>query len=215
MYPVMLNVTGQRCLVVGGGTVAERKVGSLLECGAQVVVVSPALTENLKELEAAGRIEVVWRGFEARDVENALLVIAATDIRGVNEAVAAACRAHNIPVNVVDVPDLCTFYVPATVRRGELQVTVNTGGASPVLARKLREELEDRFGPEYGPYIELLRRFREQVQARIDDRAVRHEAERAFLASDALSLLSEGRQEEAERPVHCRGRLGQYAGLLR
>ncbi len=198
LYSLGLKIEGERCLVVGGGGVAERKVASLLECGAHVLLVSPALTPHLEELDAQGAIDTARREFAPSDVDNVFLVIAATDIRVVNEAVAAACRAKNIPVNVVDVPDLCTFYVPASVRRGGLQITVNTGGASPVLARQVREELEDRFGPEYGPYIELLRHLREQVQARIDDRSVRYEAEKAFLASDALSLLAQGRQEEAE-----------------
>lgn len=201
LYSLGLKIEGGRCLVVGGGSVAERKVGSLLECGACVVVVSPEFTTDLEQFEAEGRIEAVRRKFETADVDGALLVIAATDVREVNEAVAGACRAKNIPVNVVDVPDLCTFYVPASVRRGGLQITVNTGGASPVLARQVREELEGRFGPEYAPFVELLRRLREQGQARIDDRAARYEAEKAFLASDALSLLAQGRHEEAKALV--------------
>lgn len=199
LYPLTLKVDGHRCVVVGGGRVAERKVGSLLECGGDVVVVSPELTSGLETLEGGGEIEVVRRAFRPEDLEGALLVIAATDDRAVNQGVRAAAERYGVLANVVDVPDLCDFYVPASFTRGDLQIAVSTGGASPVLARRLREELEGQFGPEYGPYLELLGRLRWELQARVAERDKRAEAERAFVASPALSMLKQGKLDEAEK----------------
>ena len=187
--------------MIGGGKIASRKVGSLQECGAQVRVVAPACVEDLAEAAAAGRLELVSRPFEPGDLDGAWLAVAATDDRGVNEAVAAAAQSRGVLVNVVDEPDLCDFYVPASIRRGDLQITVGTGGSSPVLAKRIREGLESRFGDEYGPYLELLARLREELKARVPDRPRRFEAEKAFLDSEALDLLASGQRDAAERIV--------------
>lgn len=199
LYPLALKIEGRRCVVVGGGAVAERKVYSLLECGADVVVVSPDATAELRQWADSGRLRYLARRFEPADVAGALVVIAATDDPVVNTAVAEASRHSGALVNVVDVPALCDFYVPASVNRGELQVAISTGGASPMLAKRLRKELERRFGPEYETYLELLARLRNELKARVADRDRRNEAEERFLASPALSLIADGRLKEAEQ----------------
>jgi precorrin-2 dehydrogenase/sirohydrochlorin ferrochelatase len=198
MYPLNLKIAGRRCVVIGGGNVADRKVGSLLECGAVVKLVSPEVCEDLDARAARNEIEWVRRPFQAGDLEGAVLAIAATDDRPVNEAVAAEGRALGVLVNVVDVPDLCDFYVPASISRGQLEITVSTGGASPMLAKRLRMQIEQQFGPEYEPFLALLARLRTELKARVPDRAQRNLAEEAFLNSAALSLLAEGKPEEAE-----------------
>lgn len=197
-------------MVVGGGAVAERKVELLVDCGAAVAVVSPTLTQELERLRREGVIEVLQREFRPEDVEGALLVIGATDDRAVNEDVSRAAKSRDVLVNVVDVPELCDFYVPAVIARGNLEVAINTAGSSPVLAKRLREDLEKQFGPEYGPYLELLARLRRELKTRVADRALRAQAEADFVYSDALKWLAAGKPEEAERILEeC---LLRYAG---
>lgn len=162
-YPLFAILTGRPVLVVGGGAVGERKVLDLLAAGAHVTVVSREFTPRLRELAAAGRIRAVAGDFEPGQVAGMALVVGATDDPEVNLRVSRAAQAANIWVNIVDAPELCTFIVPAQVRRGELTLAVSTGGASPALARRLRGTLEHTFGPEYGPYLRLLRAVRERV----------------------------------------------------
>lgn len=198
LYPIALKLEGRTAVVVGGGSVAARKVGSLLECGARVTVVSPELCPELEERAAAGSIVVHRRGFEAADLDEAMVAIAATNITAVNEAVLAAGRARRALVNVVDVPDLCDFYVPASVKRGDLEIAINTGGSCPALSKKIRQQLDPLFGPEYGPYLELLSVMRRELRLRIPDQKTRAKAEEAFLETEARTLLAAGRAAEAE-----------------
>jgi len=162
-YPVFALIAARPCLVVGGGSVGERKVLDLLAAGALVSVVSPALTPELAALVARGEIRRLPGDFQEEQMAGMALVIGATDDPEVNARVSAAAKERSIWVNIVDQPELCTFIVPAQVRRGELTLAISTGGASPALARKLREELELRFGPEYGPYLALLQLIRTRV----------------------------------------------------
>ncbi len=153
-YPVFLDIRGKRCVVVGGGGVAERKVLALLDAGAEVTVISPELTEGLEALKRAGRISHSERKYRSGDLEGAFVVIAATSDMDVNRRVSR--DAGNIPVNVVDVPDLCTFIVPSVVRRGDLTIAVSTSGASPALARSIREEIEELYTEDVGVLLQHL-----------------------------------------------------------
>ncbi|MEW6660399.1 MAG: bifunctional precorrin-2 dehydrogenase/sirohydrochlorin ferrochelatase [Thermodesulfobacteriota bacterium] len=162
-YPVFVLLAGKPCLVVGGGNVAARKVQDLLQAGARVTVVSPALAPALTALAGQGTIRHLQGDFQEEQVAGMALVIGATDDMAVNARVSAAAKERGIWVNIVDQPELCTFIVPAQVRRGDLTLAISTGGASPALARKLREDLEDRFGPEYGPYLALMQAIRTRV----------------------------------------------------
>lgn len=162
-YPIFAVIEHLPCLVVGGGPVGERKVLDLLDAGADVTVVSEDLTPALATLAEQGRIHYRKEAFRPEHLEGMVLVVGATDDPEVNARVSAAAKARGIWVNIVDAPALCTFIVPAQIRRGPLTVAISTGGASPALARRLREELEALFGPEYGPYLELLRAVREKV----------------------------------------------------
>ena len=197
LYPMALKLTGRRCVVVGGGTIAERKVASLVECDAQVVVVSPALTPSLEAMAARSDITVIKRPFEPSDAAGAVMVIAATNDSSVNEAVTTAAHAAGALVNVVDVPHLCDFYVPASFTRGDLQITISTSGACPALAKRLREELETHIGPEYEAYAQILASFRKDLRTQVTDAARRKAAEEALLSSPALELVRAGRIAEA------------------
>jgi precorrin-2 dehydrogenase / sirohydrochlorin ferrochelatase len=164
-YPIFAVIEDKPCLVVGGGTVGQRKVHDLLAAGARVTVVSPALTSELAALASQGKIRHLSEDFHETQVEGMALVMAATDDPEINARVSAAAQARAIWVNVADVPEHCTFIVPAQVRRGDLTLAISTGGASPALARQLREDLQLQFGPEYGPYLNLLQRVRTRLLA--------------------------------------------------
>jgi precorrin-2 dehydrogenase/sirohydrochlorin ferrochelatase len=165
VYPVFALIVDRACLVVGGGAVGERKVRDLLEAGARVTVVSRELTPALAELADRGAIRYLTEDFAPEHLEGMVLVVGATDDPEVNARVSAAAQDRGIWVNIADAPDLCTFIVPARIRRGPLTVAISTGGASPALARRLREELQEFFGPEFGPYVDLLRMVREKILA--------------------------------------------------
>lgn len=208
LYPMFIKLEGRRCVVIGGGNVATRKVLSLLKCGGKVLVVSPELCPELEKRVEAGDIAVERRPFERDDLKGAAVAIAATSRRDVNEAVSAAGRDFGVPVNVVDVPDLCDFYVPAMVERGDLQLAISTGGSFPALAKRLRILLEGQFGPEYGEYVGLLMRYRQEIKARVNDSHKRAKAEEAFLELPLLELLAGGRRDEAENALReCMARL--------
>jgi len=173
IYPVCLRLEGRLCAVVGGGAVAERKVQGLLEASAGVRVISPALTPALADLAARGVVEHVARPYRAGDVEGAFLVICATNDRDVNASVARECAARGIPVNVVDEPDLSSFFVPAMVRQGDLVIAVSTGGKSPLTARRIKEELLSLFGPAWAEYLDMVGKEREKILREVRDPGTR------------------------------------------
>jgi siroheme synthase-like protein len=164
-YPLVLRLAGRRCVVVGGGNVAARKVQPLIVGGADVTVVAPELSPDLKALVSAGTIQAVRRPFEPADLAGATLAFAATDSREVNQAVAAAARARGVLVNVADDPAACDFTVPALVRRGEVVLAVSTGGRSPAFARFLREQLDGWLTDARCEVLELLAELRRELRA--------------------------------------------------
>lgn len=192
-YPIALvGLEHARCIVVGGGRIAARKVTALCQAGARPVVISPALCESLRRQAECGEIEAIERAYGPGDLEGAWLVIVATDEPTINEAVWREGKACGCLVNVVDDPAHCNFHVPATVRRGALTISVSTGGHSPALARRLREGLEAQFDTAYEPYLELLGELRPLVQEHIADPARRKALWGALLDSDILELLRDG-----------------------
>jgi len=172
-YPIFLDLDGKRCLVVGGGEEATRKVQGLLDVGATVVVVSSTLTATLSVLTRRGVIQHEARPFRAEDVVGCALVIGAADEPAVHAAVAGACREHGILVNIVDTPDACDFIAPAVVRRGALQIAISTGGNSPTLAKRIRAQLEQMYGPEYAEILAWLGLRREHIRQHVVDPALR------------------------------------------
>jgi|GEM_PF-326148 len=166
-YPVMLRLTGKRCVVVGGGPVAERKVCSLLDAGADgIVVISDRLTERLAEWETQGRIRAEHRPYREGDIQAAALVIAATNDSELNAHIVAQAERLRIWVNTADDGPSGDFVTPAVVRRGDLIVALTTGGASPALAARLKKELERLLGEDYEPRLRALRLLRERLLGR-------------------------------------------------
>jgi precorrin-2 dehydrogenase/sirohydrochlorin ferrochelatase len=163
LYPINLKISGHLCLVIGGGTVALRKVRGLLQCGAKVRVVSEQAHKELQQLAQHGRIEWFARDFAEGDLRGAFLAYAATDNRQVQLQIEAEAERSRVLLNSIDDPQASNFHVPAHFRRGRMLVSVSTGGASPALAKKLRQQLEGIFPPAYDAVTELLAIIREKV----------------------------------------------------
>ena len=163
-YPMVVDLRGKSCVVVGGGKVAERKVKSLLAAGASVSVISPKSTACFEDWAAAGKIALIPRAFQQEDTAGAQLVIAATDDPNTNLLV-----YHSIDtkqwINIVDRPDLCTFTVPAVIERGAIQIAIGTSGTYPAFAKKLREKIEELIGPEYADHVQFLGEVRARIMA--------------------------------------------------
>lgn len=154
-YMVNLSLEGRGALVVGGGEIARRKVEDLLAARARVTVIAPEICPGIAALAEQQRIRAYCRPYQAGDIGDAFVVIAATDDEALNAAVGNEAKDRNALVNVVDRPAHCTFTVPATVHRGALTIAIATDGLSPAFSGILREELEGRYGPEYGALVEL------------------------------------------------------------
>jgi precorrin-2 dehydrogenase / sirohydrochlorin ferrochelatase len=163
-YPVFWDIRDKKCVVVGGGEVALRKIRRLQDCGANVFVVSPQLTPELSVMKAEGAIEHVFDQYAAQYLEGAVLIIGATDDEKANTAIWKDASARGIPVNIVDDPQKCNFILPSIVERGDLTIAVGTSGKSPALARYLREELETKYGMEYEILLNILGRLRPQIK---------------------------------------------------
>lgn len=199
--PVFMNVRERHCLVVGGGEVAERKVALLMQAGAAVTLVSPELTDELQDLLDAGKLTYREGDFSESDLDGAVLVIAATDNEAVNRKVSELAKARQIPVNVVDNPDLCSFIVPSIIDRSPVQIAVSTGGASPVLARLLRAQLESTIPSAYGRLASMVDGFREKVKARFTNVNARRIFWEGVLQGRVAELVFAGKDEEAEKEL--------------
>jgi len=197
-FPVFMKINARPCVVVGGGEVAARKTRQLLRAGGEVHVVAPALCQQLQEQVAQHAI--VWRKgqFEPDDVAGCALVIAATDDMAVNKAVHAAAVQHNIPVNVVDNPALCSFIMPAVVDRSPVLIAVSSGGAAPLLARLLRARLETLIPAAYGRLATLAAKFRAAVKQQIGDATLRRRFWENILQGPVAEQVFAGQEQAAE-----------------
>jgi precorrin-2 dehydrogenase / sirohydrochlorin ferrochelatase len=165
LFPMFLKLGGKQCLVVGAGKVGEGKISGLLDTGAHVRVVALDASPSVREWARDGRIELELRAFSDSDLDGAFLVVVATASRALNEHVYREAQRRGVLCNVVDVPDLCDFYYPAVVRRGDLQIAVSTAGQSPSLAQKIRQQLEKQFGPGYAAWVAELGETRKLILA--------------------------------------------------
>ena len=195
-YPVLLDLGGRRCVMIGGGLVAERRVDALLATGAHVSVISPRLTRTLAALAAEGRIAHEPRAYREGDLAGAELAFVATDAGEVNAAVAAEARERGIWLNAADDPARCTFILPALVRRGDLTVAVATGGSSPALARAIRAELETYLTDDYATLASIAAEARRELRAA--GRPVTAEAWQRALGPEVRRLIVERGRDDAK-----------------
>jgi precorrin-2 dehydrogenase / sirohydrochlorin ferrochelatase len=163
LFPIFIKLAGRPVLVVGAGAVGEAKIRSLLDTGARIRVVALQANPVVGEWADAGAIALEERAFEPTDLDGAFLVVAATCSRELNELIFGEAQRRGILCNVVDVPELCDFFYPAVVRRGDLQIAVSTAGQSPLLAQRIRKRLEQQFGPEYAGWVAELGKLRREV----------------------------------------------------
>ncbi|UKS27703.1 bifunctional precorrin-2 dehydrogenase/sirohydrochlorin ferrochelatase [Paenibacillus sp. HWE-109] len=207
-YPIMVNLSGRTCLVVGGGLVAQRKVQSLLQAGAAVTVISLSFTEALMDLGSRSEVVLSRQNFDPAMLNSSLkgscytLVVAATNDAQVNAQIEALASREGILVNVVDQPQLSSFIVPSVVRRGKLVIAVSTGGASPSTARKIVQELDERYGEEYELYLEFLSELRLFIQKKVMDKQERQRMFKEMLAWDVLAHIREGTFERWKEKLY-------------
>ncbi len=201
-YPIFVNISGKRCVVVGGGQVALRKVRTLLKHGASVEVISPDLCSELSQLAESGEIRVLQRSYRAGDLQDAVIAIAATNDSNTNLEVVKEARRKAVLVNVVDDPESSDFIVPSYMRRGDVTIAISTGGRSPALARKIRTKLEEDFGDEYASLALLI----DEVRAEVKRQGIKinGDAWQEALDLDLLSdLLRRGDNEKAKAILLC------------
>jgi precorrin-2 dehydrogenase/sirohydrochlorin ferrochelatase len=191
-YPVMLDLKGKPCLVIGGGSVAARKITSLLKAGAAIHAISPSFTASIEAIAERGEAVLRRKAYQTGDCVGYTLVIAATNAPEVNEQVYQETNALNTWVNVVDRPDWSSFIVPSVVRRGDLVLSVSTGGASPSLARKIAGELEASYGDEYELYLNFLSEVRLLVQRKVKDKDARQTMFKCMLEWAIPELIRTG-----------------------
>jgi len=163
LFPMFVKLENREVLVVGAGKVGEQKIAGLLDTGAQIHVVALHATDRVREWAHAGQIEFQERAYRSDDLQDKFLVIVATSVRELNELVYQQARERGILCNVVDVPEQCDFYYPSVVQRGDLQIAISTSGQSPSLAQRIRQQLEQQFGPAYADWVAQLGSVRREV----------------------------------------------------
>ena len=195
--PIFVKIEDRPCLVVGGGKVAARKVRLLVKAGANITLVSPDLCDEIEAAVEQGAVRHVKRRFQDADMDEAVLVIAATDDEELNRSVSDLAMQQRIPVNVVDNPSLCSFIMPSIIDRSPVQVAVSTGGASPVLARLLRARLEGFIPAAYGRLAKLVDGYRQQAKDRFTDPDQRRYFWESILQGRIAELFFAGQEEKA------------------
>ena len=197
-YPIYLELEGKNVLVVGGGSVARRKVETLLAYGAIVHIVSKLLSPELNKLVEAGSILKVGQIFEEKHLDDIFLAIAATDDMDLNHMISQEARKRGILINAVDQPIDCDFIVPSIVRKGDLSIAISTSGKSPALAKRIRKELDLQFGKEYERFLILMGRLRPEILSlglnQEENSRIFHE----IVHSDILSALADEQWAEVE-----------------
>ncbi len=194
-YPVFLNLTGRRCVIIGGGQVAEGKVSKLLDSGAKIIVISPDATQGIRDYADSGQIEYNLRKYQEGDLNGAFLVVAATNDRVVNQEIFEEAEKSGILLNAVDDMPRCSFIAPSIVEKGPITVAISTGGASPALARKLREKLEVSPALDWADATNMLSHARQIIK----DKQIALDPQRwqCCMTDELLTLIQAGHEDEA------------------
>ncbi|PIQ89505.1 MAG: siroheme synthase [Candidatus Omnitrophica bacterium CG11_big_fil_rev_8_21_14_0_20_42_13] len=200
-YPVNLNLKAKKCVVVGGGDVALRKVRRLISCGAKVEVISPKFAPHFKKAAVHGRAVLKKKHVNICDINDAFLVIAATGDRRINNLISSYCMEKGTLVNVVDCPDDCNFILPSIVEKGDLTISISTSGVSPALSKKIRVELEKKFGSEYAEFLRLMKKIRPRVISLVNKPAARKAFFKKVASSQALTLIKKHKRKQLEKKI--------------
>lgn len=200
-YPIMLDVKNRKCGVIGGGKVAYRKIISLLECGAKVVVISKEIIQDIRILINEKKVKHLDDNYNFKYISDLYLVYAATSETTVNKEIYRQCSENNILVNVVDEPDICNFIVPSKIQKGDLTIAVSTNGKSPMLARKIREDLEEIYDDRYEIFLDIMGQVRKKAFAAIKDNKKRSEFYKTIVYSNFINRLSFENREYIEMEI--------------
>jgi len=197
-YPVHLDIQNRNCLVVGGGGVGTRKVVTLLDCGAQVTVISPVVSHQLRDFAKSGLIKLRQRPYQSGDLDGMFLVIGATDDEGLNRRISSDAEHRNTLCNIADRPEVCNFILPSIVQRDDLVITISTSGKSPALAKKLRKTLEDQFGEEYGIFLKLMGAIRKKLLSQAHQPEAHKHLFEKLIAADVIAMIQKGKTAEID-----------------
>jgi len=195
VYPVFLNLTGRRCVIIGGGQIAEGKISKLLDSGAKIIVISPDATQGIRGFAERGQIEFDLRKYQEGDLQGAFLVIAATNDRVVNQEIFEEAEKQGILLNAVDDMPRCSFIAPSIVEKGPVTVAISTGGASPALARKLRENMEVSSALDWADATGVLSKARQIIK----DKQIAVDPQRwqCCMTDELLTMIQAGHENEA------------------
>jgi precorrin-2 dehydrogenase/sirohydrochlorin ferrochelatase len=188
-YPVLLDIRHKKCLIVGGGSVGSRKAASLLACGAEVTVVSPLISDTLRNQMTKNNLVILERSFQASDLDGMFLVIGATDDEVLNQEISAEAHRRNILCNIADRPKVCNFILPSIIQRGDLLIAISTSGQSPAFARKVRQDLEKQFGPEYEAFLKVMGAIRQHLLAQAHAPEAHKPIFEKLIQADLLHLI--------------------------
>ena len=197
-YPVHLDIQNRNCLVVGGGSVGTRKVITLLDCGANVTVISPAVLHQLRDFATSGSIKLRERPYQSGDLDGMFLVIGATDDEELNRQISKEADRLNTLCNIADRPEVCNFILPSIVQRDDLVITISTSGRSPAMAKKLRKTLESQFGKEYGVFLKLMGAIRKKLLSTSHKPEAHKHLFEQLIAADLIGMIREGKAAEID-----------------
>ena len=194
-YPVFLNLTERRCVIIGGGQIAEGKISKLLDSGAKIIVISPDATQGIRGFAERGQIELDLRKYQEGDLQGAFLAIAATNDRAVNQEIFEEAEKQGILLNAVDDMPRCSFIAPSIVEKGPVTVAISTGGASPALARKLREKMEVSSALDWADATSVLSKARQVIK----DKQIAVDPQRwqCCMTDELLTMIQAGHENEA------------------
>ena len=198
-YPLFFKLSGKVCVVVGGGRVADRKVRSMLKCGARVHVICPQACKSIRALHDTRKIKLTQRAYKPADLQGATLVFAATNDVQTNLRVSQDAQERGIPVNVADSPDLCDFIVPAVIRQGPVVIAISTSGTLPMLARRLGEEIGGQLSKDYARYAVKVGRLRKLLMERVGDRKKRQKILKELSKMDIHEIAAMSMKELRDR----------------
>jgi precorrin-2 dehydrogenase / sirohydrochlorin ferrochelatase len=198
-YPINLNIEHRKCLVVGGGPVAFRKAGMLLDCGAEVTVVSMNFCAEFLKFSNISSVSLEQRTYFPSDLDGKFLVIGATDDSELNRRISTDAEKKNMLCNIADVPEICNFILPSVIRRGDLVVSVSTSGKSPAFAKHLRKDLEKKFGDEYARFLELMGAIRKKLLSAQHDPEAHKPIFERLIHSGLLDMIKNGQKEAINR----------------
>jgi precorrin-2 dehydrogenase/sirohydrochlorin ferrochelatase len=197
-YPVHLDIQNRNCLVVGGGSVGTRKVITLLDCGANVTVISPVVSHQLRDFSISGSIKLRERPYQSGDLDGMFLVIGATDDEELNRKISDDADRLNTLCNIADRPEVCNFILPSIVQRDDLVITISTSGRSPAMAKKLRKTLESQFGEEYGLFLKLMGAIRKKLLSTSHKPEAHKPLFEKLIASDLITMIEKGKNTEID-----------------